>query len=331
VPDDPTSLRFTVVVPTLGHPDRLNALLDALASQTLDRSRWDLVVSFDGAEPSPEIARRLDAMAATTVSNRERRGPGAARNAAAARARGDYLAFTEDDCAPSSDWLALAGLRLERDPGIDVLEGATLLPDGRPARRREPGELTFLPTNLIVLRSFFERTGGYCEQFFDPERGVYFREDSDFGFTALEQGARVAFDPALRVEHPEEHPGWLDPIRWADRYEMDPLLDRRHPAAFRERIEVARLGPFRVRRPFVRACAGFVIAAVVALTLALLSEPGLAVWFAALAGALLLVVWSKWRFDPRRIVLAPIVPFVLLAALLRGRRRASLVQRARTP
>src|SRR4029078_849200 len=30
VPDDPTSLSFTVVVPTLGHPDRLNALLDAL-------------------------------------------------------------------------------------------------------------------------------------------------------------------------------------------------------------------------------------------------------------------------------------------------------------
>ncbi|HET9941076.1 MAG TPA: glycosyltransferase family A protein [Candidatus Eisenbacteria bacterium] len=331
MPADPTALRFTVVVPTLGQDHRLNTLLDALASQTLDRSRWDLVVSFDGAEPSTGIARRLDAMSATTVSNRERRGPGAARNAGAARAMGDYLAFTEDDCLPSSDWLALAAQRLERDPGTDVLEGATVLPDGSPARRREPGELTFLPTNLIVLRSFFERIGGYCEQFFDPERGVYFREDSDFGFTALEQGARAAFDPAIRVEHPREHPGWLDPIRWAQRYEMDPLLARRHPAAFRERIEIARLGPFRMRRPFVRACTGFIIAAVIALTLALQGEPGLAVWFAALAGALLLVVWSKWRFDPRRIPLVPAVPFVLVAALLRGRRRASLAQRTRTP
>lgn len=317
------ALRFTVIVPTLGRDDLLNALLDALAAQTLDRTRWDLVISFDGAEPSQEVARRLDAMAATTVSTRERRGPGAARNAGAARAAGDYLAFTEDDCRPAPEWLERASERLDREPAIDVLEGATLLPDGGPARRRAVDRLTWLPTNLFVRRSFFEAAGGYCERFFDPRTGVYFREDSDFGFTAMERGARVLHDDRPKVVHPREHSGWLDPLRWARRYEMDPLLAARHPEAFQEEIEVSRLGPFLLRRPFVRVCAGFVVGCAVALALLALGNAGLASWFVALALILLLVIAAKWRFEPKHLVLAPAVPVVLLLALLRGRRRAA--------
>lgn len=317
------AIRFTVVVPTRGRDDLLNALLDALAAQTLDRSRWDLVVSFDGAEPSPAIARRLHAMAASTIANRERRGPGAARNAGAARGTGDYLAFTEDDCHPAPEWLERALERLDRDPTIDVLEGATLLPDGRPARRRAADRLTWLPTNLFVRRSFYEAVEGYCERFFDPETGVYFREDSDFGFTAMKRGAGVFHDDRPRVVHPREHSEWLDPIRWARRYEMDPLLAARHPASFREEIEVSRLGPLEIRRPFVRMCACFVLSSTAMLAFLAARDLGIAAWFAVLALIPFLIIAAKWRFEPKHLVLAPVVPVVLLLALLRGRRRAA--------
>lgn len=254
----------------------------------------------------------------------ERAGPGAARNRGAARARGDYLAFTEDDCVPAPDWLEAAAARLAReaDRPPDVLEGATLLPDGRPARRRHEERPTWLPTNLFVRRPFFERVGGYCERFFDPRGGIYFREDSDFGFTATAANARVVFDPAPRVTHPREHGGWLDPIRWARRYEMDPLLASRHPAAFREEIEVVRLGPFRLRRPFVRACAGYVVALLAAASAALIGESGVAAWFAGVAIVMALAVWAKWRLDPRKLPAVLVVPPVLLYSLARGRARA---------
>jgi glycosyltransferase involved in cell wall biosynthesis len=319
----PRAIRFTVVVPTLGRDDLLLNLLKALEAQTLARDRWELVVAFDGIQPTATTARRIESMRARTEAAAVREGPGAARNRGARGASGDYLAFTEDDCTPAPDWLASAAARLERDRGVDVLEGATLLPDGRPARRRDGEGLTWLPTNLFVRGEFFERVGGYCEGFFDARRGVYFREDSDFGFTAREAGARVAYDPSPRVVHPREHRGWLDPIRWARRYEMDPLLASRHPRAFREEIEVLRLGPFRIRRPFVRACGGYVVALVIALASLLIGEVGVAAWFAGLAAALLVVIWSKWRFDPRRILLVPIVPIVLVTALARGRHRAA--------
>lgn len=320
--------RFTVIIPTLGHDDLLSSLLDAIASQTLDRSRWDLVVSFDGTAPSPAIARRLDSMGAFAVTSTARQGPGAARNRGARSATGDVLAFTEDDCAPEPDWLSRAAARFDREADLDVLEGATVDPKGAPTRRPDGQRPHYLPTNLFVRRSIFERVGGYCESFFRPQSGVYFREDSDFGFTLEEAGARAALEPKARVVHPGEHPRFLDPIRWARRYEMDALLRARHPERFHERIEVARAGPFRFRRPFVRACHAYVLALLAAVIAAIAGEEGLTAWFLMIAGLALVAVWAKWGFAPLRLPVLPVVPIVLVVSETQGWLRAKKIARA---
>lgn len=314
-------MRFAVIVPTLGRDATLHPLLDALAGQTLPRDRWEWIVVFDGATPSAGLASRLATAGARVIVRPTRGGPGAARNEGARAATADLLAFTEDDCVPAPDWLAAAAARFDRDPALDVVEGATLLPDGRPARRRVDDRPTWLPTNLFVRRSLFERVGGYRADYFDASRGIYFREDSDFGFGAMEAGARVAVEPAARVTHPFEHRGWLDPLRWAARYEMDPLLEARYPAAFRAEIEVARWGPLRLRRPFVRACVGTMVAALAAGVAAAIGESGVSAWFAGVAGVLLLAIWSKWGFDPRKLPAVVAVPPLLVAALVRGHSR----------
>src|SRR5204862_7448219 len=142
-----------------------------------------------------------------------------------------------------------------------------------------------------------------------PAWRVYFREDSDFGFTLEAIGARVVDVPDLRVQHPDEHPRMWDPVRWARRHLMDPLLAARHPQRFRERIEVHRLGPLRVRRPIVRACFASLASLGAAAIAALLGRYGLAAAFVGLAAAALVPLWAKWRFDPRRLPVLPLVPF----------------------
>lgn len=308
----------SVIVPTRGDPVKILPLLDALARQTLPHDRFEILVSFDGAEPGPEVARRLEAVEARTVRAAERRGPGAARNRAARESTGEYLAFTEDDCLPADDWLERAEARLVREPAIDVLEGATVRPDGRPTRRPDPDRLHYLPTNLFIRRALFEKVGGYCGEFYIPERGVYFREDSDLGFTLEENGAVTAQEPSARVMHPFEHLSYFDPLRWARRYELDPLLQARHPDLFRERIEIHHFGPFTLRRLFVRACFAYVIALGAALLALLLGDQGLAAAFVIVAVVAFLPIWAKWGFHPLRLPLLLIVPFALTIAYARG-------------
>jgi hypothetical protein len=248
----------------------------------------------------------------------ERRGPGAARNRGAGEARGTYLAFTEDDCIPQADWLEAAAARIKSDPKLEVLVGSTVYPDGRPKPRPDADRPHYLPTNLFVCRELFQRVGGYCEDYFDAVRGTYFREDSDFGFTLEEARAAIAIEPAARVIHPHEILGYLDPLRWAGRYEMDALLRARHPRRFRERIEIHRLGPFAVRRLFVRACFAYALALVAATVAALLGEQGLAAMLMAIAALAFAFVWAKWRFDLPRLPVIALVPFVLIGSYLRG-------------
>jgi len=309
-------LLFSVIVPTRGDPAKLDGVLEALTRQTYPRDRFELLIAFDGSAPDPATADPMRRAGARALTLPERLGPGAARNRAAAEARGTYLAFTEDDCTPDPDWLACAAARLEREP-VDVLEGNTVRPDGRPTRRVD-GCPHYLPTNLFVRRDTFARAGGYCEKFFDTKSAVYFREDSDLGFTLEEAGARIAREPLARVTHPVEHPGYFDPLRWARRYEMDGLLSARHPRRFRARIEVHRLGPFLLRRPFARACAAYVFALVSAGIAWLSNEPGLAALFTVIAAISFLPVWAKWGFNPLRLPVLLLVPFVLVFYSVRG-------------
>jgi glycosyltransferase involved in cell wall biosynthesis len=309
---------FSVVVPSRGDPTKLRGLMEALDRQTIARDRFEIVLALDGIEPPGELEART-ARARVIVERLPRRsGPGAARNRGAARAQGEFLAFTEDDVTPAPDWLERAAERLEADPTLDVLEGATVKPGGRPVRLLGEAGPSWLPTNLFVRRSLFRRIGGYHEGFFDRERAIYFREDSDLGFTLEEEGARTALAPDVRVTHPEEHPGVLDPLRWARRYEMDALLARRHPRRFRERIEIHRLGPLRIRRPIVRAAWVCVLSTVAALVAPLLGGRRATVPLLLLAAAALLPIWAKWRFHLARLPATLAVPFVLVGSLARG-------------
>lgn len=317
---------FSVVVPTRGDPSRLLPLLDSLKRQTFPRGNVEIIVSFDGVILGSEITSRLSELGARTIVSPDRQGPGAAKNRAAREATGLYLAFTEDDCTTADDWLDRAAARLGREPEIDVLAGATLRPDGVPSRRHDPDHAHYIPTNLFVRRTSFERVGGYHEGYFNAKSGIYFREDSDFGFSLEEAGAEVAWESSSRVTHPLEHARYLDPLRWARRYEMDALLYARHPRLFRERIEVHRLGPFKVRRLFVRACFACVIAGAAAGIAAILGDRGLAVSLSLVAAAMFLPVWAKWGFGPLRLPVCIWVPPILVLSFVRGmiRRRSIL-------
>jgi glycosyltransferase involved in cell wall biosynthesis len=320
---------ISIVVPTRAEPRRLGRLLDALAAQTYPSGGRELLLALDGAALEPELAHRVEELGGRVIRLERRAGPGAARNAGAAAASGEWLAFTEDDVVPEPDWLERAAQRMEREPRPDVIEGLTLRPGGRALRVRLEDGPQYIPTTLFVRREWFVRVGGYSEDYFDAARGTYFREDADFGFKLEAARAIVVREPLVRVTHPDEHAGPWDPVRWAARYEMDPLLERRHRRLFAERIEVHRLGPFRVRRPIVRACTGIVFTALLAFGFLLARRADAARIALGFTALLYVPVWGKWRFSPLHLPAALLVPWVMLLALLRGSARADRLARSR--
>jgi glycosyltransferase involved in cell wall biosynthesis len=313
---------FSVVVPTLGSEAKLAPLIGGLARQTLPRERFEVIVVFDGAVPPPAVRSALETIGARILHLENRSGPPVARNRGAALASGAFIVSADDDIVPEPDWLSSAAERIAAEPDLDVIEGVTVKPGGRPVRVRADESAQYILCNLFVRRTLFEKIGGFHEGYYDPENGVFFREDADLGYTLEQAGARVGREPKAIVTHPIEHPGFLDPLRWAQRYEMDALLAARYPILFRERIEVHRLGPFKVRRPVVRACFFHVIALIAAAAALLAGQPRAAGVLALFALAALALVWSKWRFAPFKLPVVALVPWVMVRSWLWGWVRA---------
>jgi len=111
--DAPTA---TIVVPTFARPALLRRCLDGITRLEAATFSFEVVVVDDGG-PEP-----LDALVAAyrdrldlRLIRQSRAGPAAARNAGVAVARGRYLVFIDDDCAPAPAWLAEFVRELMRD------------------------------------------------------------------------------------------------------------------------------------------------------------------------------------------------------------------------
>ena len=215
-PSNAIAPRVTVVVPTFGRPESLGRCLAALAAQTLPRELFEVVVCDDGSPvPAAPTVKRFAERMAVSVVVRSRSGPAAARNEGARHARGQILAFTDDDCVPAPDWLELLLERTRRHPG-HMIGGSiiNLLPDDPYATatqlimscvydyysRSVEGHRFFSTTNLAVPVSRFWLLGGFSERF--PRAAG---EDYDLCARWEEAGFPNEYAPEVEVGHAHGH------------------------------------------------------------------------------------------------------------------------------
>lgn len=205
----------TVVVPTYRRIDGLERVIDALAKQTLPFSRWELVIA-DDCSGSPfrdkidELATRAP-FPVRVVHLDVNGGPAGARNAAWRSSSAPFVAFTDDDCVPSPDWLASGLASLESDSGIGIVQGRTTRPAENDDYRitcftvvREVLEPSpwFEGCNLFWRREALEAVGG-----FDENMGR-FAEETSAAWSALDRGWERAWSEDAVVEHELQDRPW---------------------------------------------------------------------------------------------------------------------------
>lgn len=196
--------RISVITPARNASATLPALLDALLAleRPADAELEFLLVDDASTDDTAAVARRHSA--GVRVLAGSSRGPAAARNAAAAVATGEILAFTDADCAPTPGWL-VAGLAA-LDAGADVVQGAVGPPPGVHVgpfdRTVRVGQLTALyeTANLLIRRELFDRLGGF-ESWLGTATAKELGEDVWLGWRAVRAGAEVRFDARAAVHH----------------------------------------------------------------------------------------------------------------------------------
>jgi GT2 family glycosyltransferase len=200
-------IRASVVIPTHGREKSLHAALGALAKQ--DFQDFEVVVVDDGS-PVPASLPACDAFPLRLV-RQENAGPAAARNHGAREAKGQILAFTDDDCLPRPDWLSTLVAEIESHP--DALVG-TLTYNGLTENawsatsqliidlvydhfNRDSANSYFLASNNLACRRdlFLELDG------FDTEFSKAGAEDRDFCDRWRMTGRSIRLVRQALVEH----------------------------------------------------------------------------------------------------------------------------------
>ncbi len=166
-PSGASAVDTTVIVSTYNNPDYLEKVLHGYAAQT--DPAFEIVLADDGSnaaarERTDALLARLPLRVRRVWQEDEGFRKTKILNAAIAEARGDYLVFTDGDCIPFPDFVALH--RSLRRPGRFVSAGALRLPEGPTAailegRLRAPEMFTYpalraagLPDRLKYRRLF---------------------------------------------------------------------------------------------------------------------------------------------------------------------------------
>ena len=221
-------MRLSAIVPTHDRPEQLRSCLETLREQDVAADRLEVVVVDDGS--SSDIGALVAEVAgAGPIEMRCERlalgGLNGARNRGVAVARGDVLAFLDDDTLVSRGWAAALLRAFAGHPCAAVGGRVELRLDGPEppwlATRRcylaeydlgtepiwieteeiEGRDAMPVGANCAVRRGDFERLGGFLVGLDRIGRSLVSNGDTEFFRRLRAAGGRIRYEPEAGVVH----------------------------------------------------------------------------------------------------------------------------------
>jgi glycosyltransferase involved in cell wall biosynthesis len=197
---------ISVVVPSFNSRRTIGETLTALLSQKT-RHRFEIIVVDSSTDGTGNlIAQEFPAVRLFRLERQTY--PGSGRNLGVMHALGEYIAFTDSDCAPDPDWLerivadfqtretdAVGGCVINGHPESLTAWVNHLMEFNEWTECMPEGFVKNIPTCDIAYRRhiFFDRALSFTD--------IFPSEDTIFNWTLTNKSGRIYFDPRIRVSH----------------------------------------------------------------------------------------------------------------------------------
>jgi glucosyl-dolichyl phosphate glucuronosyltransferase len=215
-------LKISVVVCTYNRCGSLVKTLQSLAASVLpDTTEWEVLVVDNNSNDRTREA--IEGFCRNYAPHfrylfEGQQGKSHALNTAVRQARGDILAFTDDDVVVEPAWLERLTAALERGPWVGrVLPEATFSPPQWLAlkgfysmggvlalfdRGDNPGQLDWAPfgANMAFRKEVFEKYGEFRTDLGPPPSELR-GEDTEFGYRLMDAGERLRYEPSAVAYH----------------------------------------------------------------------------------------------------------------------------------
>ena len=213
--------KLSVILPTFNRAASLKRALEALLRQTATPGSYEvIVVNNNSTDDTVSVVALFDHRRVRLVAE-PRQGLSYARNTGLAAARGQIVAFTDDDVEAAPDWVETIVTSLARHPDLAGV-GGRVLPaweSGRPrwltrehwaplalqdhgdSRRVFDGAtpIGLIGANVAFRRETFDRIGTFSPEVQRVEDGIGSTEDHELLTRLYDDGGRMLYQPKMLV------------------------------------------------------------------------------------------------------------------------------------
>ena len=200
-------MKASVIVPVRNGAGIIGRCVEALLGQDWPPEDYEIIVVDDGStDATAEVVARFPQV---TLLRQPPGGPAVARNRGIAAARGEFVLFTDADCAPRRDWLRRMVTAVEQrgaagGKGIYATGQRSLVArfvqleyETKYRRMAREPQIDFVDTYAAIYRrEVLLEVGGFDERF--PTASV---EDQELSFRIAERGYKLILVPDAVVEH----------------------------------------------------------------------------------------------------------------------------------
>lgn len=202
----------SIIIPTFNRAQSLNACLIALSNLHYPKEKFEIIIINDGGK---QLLNKsfvaFNSVLNIQFFNQANQGPAAARNQGAKLAKGQYLAFLDDDCQPHPNWLLtlvykvklldktmVGGQTINQLNNNKYAEASQLLVDYlyQSFNENHQNASFFTSNNMLLPTTLFHQLNG-----FDANFPLAAAEDREFCIRWKLAGFKMIYVPEATIYH----------------------------------------------------------------------------------------------------------------------------------